>query len=569
MANGNTSQQAQFERALAALEMAVKSGRIADPVIQDLLQRGLSPLGNGAHAAKAQAFLANLLTGPAILAGLRKPAESPEPEYDPQEMIFVGFRRALRRMTGILRRFFTSHFLIQGPTNSGKTNLIWNIIRQLIESKLKVVFHDHKNEGRKLLRSYSGVVVLNVSDFRENFLKPVGDPKNYFTTFWSEFARAYRIRRETCVKLIGLSLRVVAGLRAGEPSPSLYDFACMLHKLADSERDASLATAAGALEGLNATLGDAARVREGPCADDLFNVVVVQCHGLPAEFLQFFMGIRLLRAHLKAISRGHTGELTNVIVCDEGGIEFGKEFTAETGAGYFTPQKRMITQLRSSGTGLIIAAQDISAIDNAVIANVGSFMCLRVQSDTTARISARLLGLPEERINEVRDIPRWAGLFRSPSHTGPVLVDIPECNMGDYMSDADFAVLNRPGLERLNSQAVLAPIHEAAGGPISYRDVLGETTAKATEDDAAQKDFDIRAEYIAFVREILLHPDASVVEHYVNLGWSAGRGTRIKTELMESKILEAQRQTSRNGRPIERLVLTAKGHGHFDEHIQS
>ena len=569
MADKNSSQQAQYERALVAFEMAVKSGQQNDPMIQDLLQRGSSPLGKGAHAAKSHAFLMNLLTGPAIQAALRGPAEPPEPDVDPRKLIFVGRRRTLNRMTGIIWSLLTLHFLIQGPTGTGKTNLVWYLIQQLIDAGVKVVFHDHKNEGRKLARRYRDVVVMQASDFRENFLEPIGEPQNYFTTFWSEFARSYRIRRETSVKLIGLSLRVISGLRPGEPPPSLYDFACMLHTLADSERDSSLTTAAVALEGLNATLGIAARVRKGPCAEDHFNGVVVQCHGLPAEFLQFFMGIRLLRTHLKAISRGHTGELTNVIVCDEGGIEFGKEFTSETGAGYISPQKRMITQLRSSGTGLIIAAQDVSAIDAAVIANVGSFMCLRVQSDSAARISAHLLRLPDERTNEVWDIPRWTGLFRSPSHPGSVLVEIPEINMGDYMSDADLDELNRPKLEQLNSQAELAPTHKAAGGPISYRDVLGETAEKATEDDTAGNDFDIRDEYIAFVREILLHPDASVVEHYVNLGWSAGRGTRIKTELIENQILEAQRQTSRNGRPIERLVLTAKGHGHFDEHIQS
>ena len=569
MRNGKTSKQAQFERSLAEFEMAVKSGKINDPLIQEYWRRGLSPLSNGEHGAKAQAILDNLLTGPSILAGLALPGEPPEPDVDPRTLVFIGRRRALRRMTGIARHALTMHLLIQGPTGSGKTNLIWFIIRQLIGAGVKVIFHDHKNEGRKLLRRYSGVVVLRVSDFRENFLKPVGDPKQYFTTFWSEFARAYRIRRETCVKLIGISIRVVAGLRPGEPNPSLYDFACMLQRMSKSEGDSTLGTAAVALEGLNATMGEAATVREGPCADDQFNIVVVQCHGLPPEFLQFFMGIRLFRTHLKAISHGHTGELTTVLVSDEGGIEFGKEFAAEAGSGNMTPQKRLITQFRSTGTGLIIAAQDVSAIDPSVIANVGSFVCLSAQSDSAVRVSTRLLGLPDERIDEVRNIPRWSGLLRSPSHSGAIPIDIPEVDMGDYMSDVDLETLNRNGLERLTSQAVFAPSHEAASGPISYRDVLGETPSTADGNSGANTSFDIRDEHKAFVAEILTHPDASVVEHYVNLGWSAGRGTRVKTELMDNGILESQRQMSRNGRPIEKLVLTVKGRGIFDDQVKS
>jgi hypothetical protein len=339
----------------------------------------------------------------------------------------------------------------------------------------------------------------------------------------------------------------------------------MLRKLSKTEGDTTLSTAATAMEGMNATFGAASTVRDGPCAEDVYNNLVVQCHGLPPEFLQFFMGIRMFRTHLKAIGKGHTGELTTVIVSDEGGIEFGREFASETGSGHITPQKRAITQFRSSGVGLIIATQDVSTIHPDVLANVGSFVCLRAQSDAAVRISTRLLKLPDERMDEVRNIPRWSGLFLSPSHTASVPVDIPEVDMGDYMSDADMATLNRDGMERLNSQAVFAPIHEDAAAPLYYRDILGETSAKATSSTSAETTLDIRDEHRAFVREILVHADASVVEHYTNLGWSAGRGTRVKTELTDNGILESQRQTSRNGRPIERLTLSEKGRGVFNE----
>ncbi|MDD5677083.1 MAG: DUF87 domain-containing protein [Kiritimatiellae bacterium] len=562
MNNGNIDRKTRYERAIMELTMAIKSGKITDPLIQEYWQRGLLP---GEQGAKAQAMLENILMAPSILADLKSSAEPPEPDIDPKLLVFIGRRRALRRMTGILKKLLTMHLLIQGPTGSGKTNLIWFIIQQLIEFGLKVVFHDHKNEGRKLLRRYSNVVVLRVSDFRENFLKPVGDPKQYFSTFWSEFARAYRIRRETAVKLVGISMRVLAGLKPGDPHPSLYDFPHMLHELAKRYNDPTLTTAAVALESLNATLGEAATVRDGPCADDLFNIVVVQCHGLPAEFLQFFMAIRLFRKHVKAIAQGHTGELTSVIVSDEGGVEFAKEYAAEAGSGYIPPQKRLITQFRSTGTGLIIATQSVNAIDPAVIANVGSFVCLRAQLDADVRISTRLLGKSEEQSDDVRNIPRWSGLLKTPSHSGAVLVDIPEVNMGDYMSDQELDRLNHNALERLNSHTIFAPIHQDAGAPISYRDILGETMPPAPSVSSSDALFDFRAEHTSFIREIITHPDASVVEHYVNLGWSAGRGNRVKSDLIDNGILKSQRQTSRNGRPIEQLVLTEKGRELFDE----
>ncbi len=558
------NKQTQFERSLADLEMAIQSGRITDPLIQEYWRRGLSPLKNGEHSAKAQAILEKLLTGPSILAGMALPAEPPEPDLDPKQLIAIGQRRIKSgKTTGILLALLSMHLLIQGPTGTGKTNLIWGILKQLIDFGIKVIFHDHKNEGRKLLRRYPSAIVLRISDFRENFFKPVGDPKQYYTMFWSSFARTYRTRRETESKLITLSLRLYDGLTPEEQCLSIYDFSRILRKRAKSEKDASLETAANAIESLIASMGDAAMVREGRCADDLFRIVVIQCHGLPSEFLDFFMEIRMYRMHLRAIAKGHSGDLDTALVSDEGGMEFGREFTSDAGSGYITPQKRLITQFRSAGTALIIATQSVSAIDPAVISNVGSFVCLKAQSDADVRISARLLNMPEEHKDQIRNPPRWTGWLKSPSHMNAVAVDIAESDMGDYMSDAELDARNKPSLDKLNEHVVMSPVRNDTGSPLSYREILGETDQQ--EKDAEPIDFDFRDEHRAFVQEIISHPDASIVKHYENLGWSAGRGTRVKGELLDNGIIEAVRQTSRNGRPVDRLTITKEGMAHYEQ----
>jgi len=243
----------------------------------------------------------------------------------------------------------------------------------------------------------------------------------------------------------------------------------------------------------------------------------------------------------------------------------GEVVKADDLRAHLIEQKRMITQLRSAGVGMIIGAQSVSAIDPAVTANVGSFMCLRAQTDADVRISGRLLELPDDRLDDVRHIPRWSGLFRSPSHSGAVLVDVPEVDMGDYLSDAELAALNKPSLDRLAAQTVLAPLRSDAGAPIFYRDILGETLPAGESAKHEDAPFDVRDEHRIFVRDILAHPDASVVEHYANVGWSSGRGTRVKSALLDNGIVESKRQTSRNGRPVERLVVTDKGKALFND----
>ena len=249
---------------------------------------------------------------------------------------------------------------------------------------------------------------------------------------------------------------------------------------------------------------------------------------------------------------------------DEGGIAFAKELAGEAGTGYITPQKRMITQLRSSGIGLIIGAQSASGIDNAVAANVGTYLCLGARADADIRLSATLLELPDDRRDEIRRIPKWKGLFKTPDHSASVMIDLPNVEMGDYLSDSTVAELNQPAFARLNEGVIFSPETTETSNPIRYMEVLGETDPEqSTAEDEPLPPFDIRDEHRAFVREILAHPEASVVEHYRNLGFSGGRGNRIKTELLDNRVIASECMTSSNGRPIDRLSVTEVGRSLF------
>ena len=61
------------------------------------------------------------------------------------------------------------------------------------------------------------------------------------------------------------------------------------------------------------------------------------------------------------------------------------------------------------------------------------------------------------------------------------------------------------------------------------------------------------------LHDIADHPDASITEHYRNLGWSAGRGNRVKEQLLEMRLVICARQQSASGRPRELLAITIKG----------
>lgn len=252
-------------------------------------------------------------------------------------------------------------------------------------------------------------------------------------------------------------------------------------------------------------------------------------------------------------------KLRQVLIIDEASISFAKELSGVPGVGYITHQKKMPTQLRSADVGLIFGAQSVSAIEPAVPANAGSFLCLGARTDADTRLSTTLLGLQDDRRNDVRHLSRWKGLFKSAEHSVAVLIDLPDMDMGDYLCDSAVAQLNAPAIARLNEHVIWSPAAGDVGSPICYTDVLGETTPAATPEKPSAGPLHITADHKAFVQDILDHPQASVTEHYKNRAFSAGRGTRLKGELLDDGIIVSERLPSSNGRPVERLTITEKG----------
>lgn len=77
-------------------------------------------------------------------------------------------------------------------------------------------------------------------------------------------------------------------------------------------------------------------------------------------------------------------------------------------------------------------------------------------------------------------------------------------------------------------------------------------------EDKSQKIHNAMQEYHEMINEILQNPDASVVAHFRNLGWSAGRGTRVKNEMLTQGLLESDIVKAGQGRPKEILKITSK-----------
>jgi hypothetical protein len=490
--------------------------------------------------------------------------------------VFLGTELVSQHPVLIDRDILNCHVLIIGASGSGKTTALAGLMAQLVRQGIAVEFEDHKGEGRRLLNIFPDATVIRPDRESWNILAPVGPSEMYWFGVAAEIGRAFNLRPETWTKLPEILLRVERGLKSGEPFPSLRDFERLLSHLASHENWPSLETAARSFAALNGLLGRTARIRRAPDDDARRRLVVHEYQGLPPRIQSFLAAVRLFVLLLRSATE--ETRFNRVWLIDEAGLVFSKELSQNAGSGYISTAKRAITQLRFTGTGIFAGLQTLTDADDTLKGNVATILVLRCPNPADAKEAAALIGLPAESASELQNLPTGVGYVRSLGFTRPVKIQVPPFDLGPRLSDDEVERRMVAEFARLDRSTVFAPERPEDQKPLSYLDILGERVAEKeppssedTNDDMV--DTAIREQFFAehqvFVRELLLHPQASVTEHYRTLGWSAGRGNRVKDQLLALKLICSQREKSTNGRPREILAVTEKGRKLFHENTHS
>lgn len=559
---------AQFQGSLENLQLMGAADVSDDPFFKFMWQAGQSPLKGGKHAAKFQARMKQMLMSRAIQNQLRPMGHANWPDVPEDEAIVIGYEIARGRPArpiSIPMNLLARHLLVTGSSGAGKTVFLGWLIHQLINKGVTIQFEDHKGEGRRLMNLYPDTVVFRPHQEPWNILEPIGDHVTYWFGLFSELAKAVVLRSETWPLLVSLMTRVEQGMSRNAPWPSSKDLEQIAGTVADREGERKLKTAAAAIEPLNRALGSTAYIRKSPDIEHKYRIVVHEYLGLPPGIHRFIAAIRLLRTQMKASVEGHVHNLKHIYVSDEATMEFGKELGSRSGSGYIPPQRRNVTQIRSSGIGILAGVQMPSEIDSALKANVATIVCLRTPDPTNAREAQRMIGLPEQCIQEIQSLPVGTGYVRSEG-TQPVKIHIPPFDLGRYPSDEEVAERMKPELEWLEQNTVFSEIKEEIAKPLSYQEIVGGKSDMTEEtdipDDARRPE--VLREYREFVTELEKNPEAGVAEHYRNLSWGGAHGDRVKGELLEYGLIRTEQQTSRNGRPRQKLIVSEKGKDFFD-----
>lgn len=492
------------------------------------------------------------------------------PVVDPENALRIGYVFGTLQPLLVPYELLTMPTLIVSPTGGGKTTLVFGWISQFLNRGIKILFMDykiHNKEGRRLLNRFKNDVLVERLDQERNPpLKPGMDSKYFFSAHCSEIAKNGGLMPQSSRKPRDILLRVEKGMKPGDLYINPAEAVSLFYKLSKKTGDKTLKTIANAYASFNTLLGDAAYVSEGPPLDR-WPIEVKELGGIDPRDLQCIQALRFLG--LKPLPRNpnRPNEVTRIYYSDEASIEFAPELASQPGSGRLSPQRRMITQIRNTGTGIIASVQTLKGVDPILIANAAINISLRVTKKDEQKAIAHQLHLPEERAHELGELEPGVGFFKSIIHPEPVKFQFDNFDCGPYLSDEEVEARMKEPFEWLDRHTIYSKVPDEIGEPISYSDFMRddkpEVPQKPKDDGETHKDFqnpDFLEDYQSFLKELVEHPDVGTNDHIKNLKWkSSSKFHRIKKELLDQSCIKIEIHRQKIGPPVKLLIPTEKG----------
>ncbi|MEI8120795.1 MAG: hypothetical protein WCI20_01990 [bacterium] len=255
----------------------------------------------------------------------------------------------------------------------------------------------------------------------------------------------------------------------------------------------------------------------------------------------------------------------DVLVCYDESIEtFSKSFNTVSGSGKIRFQEMFLNQGRSFNFGRIILAQYLSQLSESVLANSRVLLILRLADPSEARLAVQHLGLTDDYIPVIQNLPDGHAIIKSPN-CPTVQIKVEFLDLGPFPADEDIAHSMADELKWVEDNSVydtdpqegcqvddqtaeviatftrpVAPVHTAAVEP----EQIVPTT--------------LLADWAEFMTEVLTNPTFSSTQHGKHLKWGMYKTARIKKDLIDAGLVASTKQKT-SGRPSERLLVTRKG----------
>jgi DNA helicase HerA-like ATPase len=359
------------------------------------------------------------------------------------------------------------HMGIFGSSGYGKTNLAYDMIRELSDKGVPVLVFDFSKRNYKDLlstplrdRIQIFTIGRNVAPFRFNPLRP---PPGVLMSQWiKEFAQIF----DHAYWLLGggrhVILKSLDSLVSENEKPRLRDIKDWLsdygqERLAARERN-WLATADRPLESLCfKELGEVFDCEQGVLPSDFFRrgrITVLELESLDTNDKTFFIEILLQWIRDWLIESGNKEKLMGAIILEEAHHVLNREKARKLGSE--TVVDLIFREVRELGIGMIYIDQHPSLVSYPALGNTSTHIYMNLGLDTKQSSdvldASNMLGLNyDEQGYYLRRLPIGSGfmLCRGTEFTEPFLVSFPRFDMEKgSVSDREIAEFMKDRIPR-------------------------------------------------------------------------------------------------------------------------
>ena len=349
------------------------------------------------------------------------------------------------------------HAFVTGSTGSGKSNTIYELIRQISYSCNFMIIEPAKGEYKNVFGNRKDVLVFGSNPDYTKLLKinPFKFPKGIhilehvdrlieiFNVCWPMYAAMPAVLKEALLQayeVCGWDLYRSKNVYDDDLYPTFLDLQDeLIHVISNSAYSeevksnymGSLATRVRSLtNGLNGRIFASKEIDNKTLFDK--NVIIDLSRIGSMETKSLIMGILIMRLseHRMANAKGMNEKLKHITVLEEAHNILKRTSTEQNQENPSVAGKSVemisnaIAEMRTFGEGFVIVDQSPSAVDISAIRNTNTKIIMRLPDEMDRRLAGKAAGLKDEQLDEIAKLPKGVAVVYQNDWVEPVLCKI-------------------------------------------------------------------------------------------------------------------------------------------------
>ncbi len=392
------------------------------------------------------------------------------------------------------------HTFVTGSTGSGKSNTIYEIIRQTNNLGAKfMVIEPAKGEYKHVFGNQSDVRVygtnpqysdlLRINPFKfpaeVHVLEHVDRLVEIFNVCWPMYAAMPAVLKDALLRAYencGWDLSTSKNLYDSDVYPTFIDLNESLKEVISSSAyseevksnyKGSLVTRISSLtNGLNGQIFTSNEISSEILFDE--NVIVDLSRIGSAETKSLIMGIIIMRLneYRMATAKSMNTPFKHMTILEEAHNILRRTSTEQSSEGSNVAGKSVemisnaIAEMRTYGEGFVIVDQSPSAVDISAIRNTNTKIVMRLPDEEDRRLVGKAAGLKDDQLDEITKLPKGVAVVYQNDWVEPVLCKIQKYKGEESEYKYEATVHTDESTARLKKSFLLFLLRNKVNNPI-------------------------------------------------------------------------------------------------------